>query len=229
MTFMSAHRKIRRVALAGVLTLLATTVLALAAPSANAYRTFPQLCGAGKWTANTEPVWINGNSNQVPTSWTSAISSSRAAWNGITGANFSYQAPVRVTSGPLPPRGASGVAVRLYDIQSNDGIPADVPAWTSNLDPLTVNHSIAYVNLSSRWTWNLTGVLNQSKRQADVRTVVTHEMGHANGLAHPWQANCAGTQIRTLTAAETASVMNASFGKKWAINSDDRAAMASIY
>jgi hypothetical protein len=209
----------------GLATLLAVGFGLVIPTPAQAYRTFVQLCGGGKWSSSSQGVYIAAAT--VPTSWTSAIDASRSQWNGIAGSAFSYSGPSRVT-GALPPRGAHGVGIRHYDI-TNDGVPISTPAWTSNLDPLSANHSIAYVNLSNRWTWNLTGSFNQSTRQADVRTVVTHEMGHANGLAHPWQGNCSGSVTRSMTAAEQASVMNVTFTKKWTTNSDDKAAMASMY
>ena len=165
--------------------------------AAQAYRTFVQLCGGGKWNGNSAGVYIAAAT--VPSGWTSAISASRSQWNGISGSAFSYSAPVRV-SGPIPPPGARGVGIRHYNIHSSDGIPLSVPAWTSNLEPLSLNHGVAYVNLSNQWTWNLTGAFSQTNRRADVRTVVTHELGHANGIAHPWQATCSGgTRSRSST------------------------------
>ncbi|GHJ48679.1 hypothetical protein Cs7R123_60210 [Catellatospora sp. TT07R-123] len=220
------NRLVRRIAAAGTVSLVAAAVTLVGQAPAGAYMTFQQLCGGGKFSSASQGVYIAAAT--VPTAWTSAIDSSRQQWNGISGSGFSYSAPVRVT-GPLPPAGGHGTAVRYYNIQANDGIPANTPAWTSNLDPLSVNHGIAYVNLSNQWSWNTTGTLNQASRVADVRTVVTHEMGHANGLAHPWQGNCSGSANRSMTDAEKASVMNVTWVKKWTTNSDDKAAMAFLY
>ncbi len=216
----------RRATATGMAMLLGAACAVVYQAPANAYQTFQQLCGGGKFSSSSQNVYIAAAT--VPSGWTSAIDASRSQWNGITGSSFSYSAPVRVT-GPLPPAGGHGTAIRYYDIHTNDGIPLSTPAWTSNLDPLSVNHSIAYVNLSSKWSWNTSGTLNQATHTADVRTVVVHEMGHANGLAHPWQSNCAGAGGRSMSAAEQASVMNVTFTQKWNTNSDDKAAMAYLY
>ena len=214
------------VRLGAVASVAAGLVLAGSPQSAVAYQTFKQLCGEGRWSSNSAGVYLAAAN--IPSTWVSPISSARAQWNGMSGSAFSYGAPSRI-SGPIPPRGATGVGIRRYDIQANDGLPLSVPAWTSNLDPLTLRHGVAYLNLSSRWTWNLVGTMSPSTHNADLRTIVTHELGHGNGIAHPWQASCDGSLIRSMTAAETASVMNAQWQKKWATNSDDKAAMAYLY
>lgn len=71
-------------------------------------------------------------------------------------------------------------------------------------------------------TWSWTGGMNQSTKTVDIRTVATHELGHWGRLLHP-------DQCGSMDSSEIASVMYPNFTVKWNPNSDDRAAMSTVY
>lgn len=81
--------------------------------------------------------------------------------------------------------------------------------------------NIATVFISNRWTWS--NSFDRANNVGHLRTVVTHEFGHAWGIAHPQDDG------GSMTAAERNSVMNSNFTVKYVPNSADIAAMASMY
>lgn len=84
-------------------------------------------------------------------------------------------------------------------------------------------HNRADVRLNSNFTWNTTGVMDQSQGIVDVRTIATHEIGHATGLAHP--ADCGPP----LTNAEQFGVMFVDWTKKWVTRPDDDDGNKQLY
>ncbi|MGW5240886.1 hypothetical protein ACWEOW_18290 [Monashia sp. NPDC004114] len=63
------------------------------------------------------------------------------------------------------------------------------------------------------------GSVNQSTKQADVGTVMVHELGHEIYLNHP-------SACGSMTSAEVGAAMNPAWVKRWYTNSDDKAGAA---
>lgn len=64
--------------------------------------------------------------------------------------------------------------------------------------------------------------MNALDRKVDVRTIATHEIGHATGLDHP-------SLCGSMTAAEVNASMNPNRVKKWFTNTDDDAGNRQLY
>jgi hypothetical protein len=172
-------------------------------------------CYSGnKWSSGTgHEAWAD---TTIPQSWSSSLSSSVAAWNGVAGSTWqmSYTPP-----GFFGPPASGGWISR----QSGGAAQAGIPGWTvSSATQGAASMTWANTYLNTDWTWNTTGTMNQATNTADVRTVTTHELGHWLRLLHP--SNC-----HAPSATETAAVMTPNFVKKWSINSDDIAASAAVY
>jgi hypothetical protein len=143
-----------------------------------------------------------------------AIQSSLSAWNGLGNWTLSYVQPNFV--GPLQDD------MNYYSFRSYgySDIPGQTSRWYSSSDPnLITSTSVA---LNSDFTWNTAGTMNQSQHQVDVRTVVTHELGHVIRLLHPDQCHA------TLSTAESGAVMEVTWTKKWTPNSDDIAGLRAL-
>jgi hypothetical protein len=186
--------------------MVATGILATNTP-AQAYCTTPL-----KWSS-PGAVKIRPGSG-IPASWDSILSTSAGQWRGISGSSFSINAVSRTFVGPIygggfvksnPPAGASGFG----------GAPGvTILARSGN----TVTSAMLYLNPA--FTWNTTGTMNQSRSQADVRTVTIHEIGHWLVLNHP---NACGS----MTQAEKDATMNPDWRKKWNTTSDDKSGAAA--
>jgi len=204
-----------RVAMASLLPVLVATVSAVTAvpQSVDAYCAQPAI----RWA--TGPGHGVIPSTNTPSGWNTALQASATAWNNIAGSTWSFNFSPRGTFGPPfnggwiyeqtnPPggyqNGAPGVTYFSY--------------FTTGSSILTWSNSY----LNPAYTWNLTGTLNQSQLQADVRTIATHELGHWLYLNHP-------DSCGTMTTAEVAAVMWPNWTKKWAPTADDQAGIASIY
>jgi hypothetical protein len=161
-----------------------------------------------KWSSPTQQLYVYYT---VPSNWNSAINSSRSDWNGIDTLSYAY------------PIFSSHITTNFnlfYSDFSNIGWP-DVPGGTVNSSS-SVPHLSSTVRLNSDFTWNLTGQMDQAAYEADVRTVLTHELGHSSGLHHP---NVCGS----MTSDEEQAVMHPNWTKKWATNVDDDNGIRAIY
>lgn len=198
------HRTKRWTRRAVTVTAASTALVAGIAQPGNAY------CKSAKNVYNGSTVW---HTTSVPSSWGGAIQASANAWNGKANWTFRYV--------PYGQYGPYFGAVYRASFRSR-GYPA-VPGLTQhhvNSAGQPANHSM-YLN--SDFTWNLSGTMNQTYKKADVRTVVTHELGHFFILVHPNE--CTGT----VTDAEKAAVMNPNWRTKWTPNSDDIAGLKSLH
>lgn len=169
-------------------------------------------CYPGQKWSSGGPRDVYMSTSQVPSAWASAIIASGTAWNGISGSAWSMAVKPYGTAGP-PSSGGW--------VYTGTGLPD--PGWTiSSATQGASSMTWANTYLNSSWTWNLSGILNQSSKVADVRTIMTHEFGHWLRLHHP-------AQCHTPSATELAAVMTPNFTKKWNLNSDDKAGAAYVY
>lgn len=185
-------------------------VFAIAATGAVSEQSVNAWCNLyiSKWSNPTQTLQVF---QEIPTSWHSAINSSRQAWNGI---DTLYYAP---------PNFSPGLAqwFNLFYVDFSAAGYADNPGVTFNNGNYSP-HSVSNVYLNSDFTWNTTGVMDQATRKTDVRTVATHELGHSAGLAHPQLCG-------QLSNDETHSVMYANWTKKWSTNIDDQRGIQALY
>lgn len=143
-----------------------------------------------------------------------AIQSSLSAWNGVANWTLTYISPNFI--GPLQ----DDMSYVSFTAAGYPDAPGQTNRWYSSSDPHLIVATV--VALNSDYTWNTTGTLNQSLKQADVQTVATHEFGHVIRLLHPEQCHT------PLSTAENAAVMHVTWTKKWTINSDDIAGLRAI-
>jgi hypothetical protein len=165
--------------------------------------------------------WANGAGHEVyassaiPSAWRLAVKAGVQGWNGVSGSTFNATYFTPGTSGSP----SSGGWVRWSTPSGGFG---GAPAVTLvSHTATTVTGSSTYFNTA--FTWNNTGIMSHSGMEADVKTVMLHEMGHWLTLLHP--SDC-GTPI---SAAEVASVMHPNWTKKWTLGSDDTNAIAVVY
>ncbi|TAJ99166.1 MAG: matrixin family metalloprotease [Chloroflexota bacterium] len=166
--------------------------------------------GISGWADSTQElqVW-----NDIPNAWDAAVSASRHAWNNID-VDLIYWYPHY-----------DATTVGTFNLFTTDfsaaGFP-DVPGLTYN-NLTTQPHTVSDIHLNTDFTWNLTGIMNQQQRKTDVRTVLTHEVGHASGLSHPISCGAPYTQ------AEQLAVMTVAWVKRWVVNGDDINGILNIY
>jgi hypothetical protein len=132
-------------------------------------------------------------------------------WNGISGAswtvswkNYDFIGPTQATvlrQSTAPP--GFGGAPAVTDLRYSGS---------------TITGGNIY--LSTAFTWNTSGTMNQTNKQADVRTIMVHEFGHEVYLNHP--SSCGG-----MTTDEVNSAMNPNWRQKWYTNADDKAGTAA--
>lgn len=199
---------------AGFLTLsLAVAVGVVAQPTqAQAW------CRAGitEWSS-PGTARILGVDTSWPSSWRSPTAAVLRSWN-VSGSSFRYNTTPQYTGG-----------WRLYKFRGNrynttsSGLTsAPGIAYGSTTTP---THDQTEVIFNTDWSWNTSGVMNQSRKQVDYHTVAVHEIGHATGLGHPYASSGCGTP----TTAEKNSVMYVDWRVKRTPNSDDRAGVAAMY
>jgi Matrixin len=197
--------------------MLSGAALAVDASPAAAYCTAPSGWVVSKWTGTPRvTMW---QTNSIPDSWLDDLQASSAQWNGISGSNWAVGTVGKSWQGPVVHKGswymnASGPA----------GGFGGAPGITQLSFQPSNGGTITWANifLNSSFSWNTNGVLNQSTKQADIRTVATHELGHLLMLHHPGACH-------TMSTAEKAAVMNVTWTKKWSLNSDDKAGAAAMY
>jgi hypothetical protein len=165
-----------------------------------------------KWTPTA--VGYQPQDDEFSASALTAIEAAGNQWNGAnSGFVFSYHPPS--ASGPF------SMYVRRPSFK-NKGFP-DIPGRTVWKSGSTNRLISVKVFLNDDWGWNTSGTMSQKNRQTDVRTVTLHEMGHALVLAHPQECGM------PISSAETDSVMNVQYKKKWNVNSDDINGIRAIY
>lgn len=195
---------------------LGAATLAVTASPAAAYCLNPPGWAQSKWSgASRVTLWQTAS---IPDGWLDDLQASSRQWNGIAGSTWAVGTVAKNWQGPVPHAG------RWYLNTTAPGGFGGAPGITQLSFGDNPGGTITWANiyLDKNWTWNLTGTMNQSRKQADVRTVGTHELGHLLMLHHPWACG-------SMTTAEKDAVMNAEWKKKWALSSDDKAGAAALY
>jgi hypothetical protein len=168
---------------------------------------------AGKvWTSTASvktPYAFTGN---YPSSLVSAASAGNLAWDSLSGSALNTGSLTYTPSSNTYANAA--LKLSYQNVKTLTGM--DVPGATFAL----AGSNSASVYLNSTWTWGTS--FDQTNKKAVARTVLTHEFGHAYGLDHPAKGG-------PMTAAEIASVMNATNSVKNTPNSDDIAGIAAMY
>lgn len=182
----------------------------------SAYRT----CTVGKWTTNSKKMWLRSS---VPTAFDSPAYYAHTQWDGPnTGSIFDSIVPARGNN--------QDFSVSYENIHGSPWyIPTNVPAFADGAQ--VKPHFAVTVRLSNLtpapggtgFSWGTTMDYYSSPRKVDRTTILVHEMGHAMGLAHPY--DCTSSP----TSAELSSVMNVTWTLKQQTTADDRAGMRGLY
>ena len=168
--------------------------------------------GIGRWLHDDITAHIRSS---VPSTWDAAVTEAITGWNAIPGSTLHYL-PLQFNSVVTKPE----LEVDLVSTRSV-GLP-DVPGIA--LGSEIRQHETVTVVLSSDFSWNTAGIMDQATRRTDVWTILMHEAGHASGLAHP--AECGPGHP---TQLEREGVMFVDWTTKHHPNSDDQAGIASRY
>ena len=168
--------------------------------------------GIGRWLHDDITPHIRSS---VPTAWNASVNAAINGWNDLPGSTLHYSPPQFNSVVTKPELEVGRVSTRAV------GLP-DVPGIALGSD--IRNHETVTVVLSSDFSWNTFGIMDQASRRTDVWTILMHEAGHASGLAHP--ISCGAGHP---TTAERAGVMHVDWTTKHTPNSDDRAGIAGRY
>ncbi len=134
-----------------------------------------------RWITNSTE-WASGvgNAAPFPANTLANIQTAGARWsNPSTGKNFTFFDYTNIV-GPV----RTWIDKRSFAAQGWPGDPGVTQVFTFTSGMYTGRIQFANVYLNSDWTWNTTCTLNQGARQADLLTVILHEMGHAVSLNH---------------------------------------------
>ena len=168
--------------------------------------------GIGRWLHDDITPQIRSN---VPSTWNASVTAAIDGWNRIPGSTLDYFPPHFNSVVAKPELEVVRVSTRAV------GLP-DVPGIALGSD--IASHETVTVVLSSDFSWNTSGIMDQASRRTDVWTILMHEAGHASGLAHPIACGAGHP-----TAIERAGVMFVDWRTKHTPNSDDRAGIAARY
>lgn len=187
--------------------LLGLGLFFVSATHAQAYEVFGRV-----WTSTTTvktPYAFTGN---MPSNFISTLSTANQAWDSITGSTLKTGAVQYTPSTNTYANAAFTVSYQNLSAVLGVSYPGATVTWASS------NSASVYFN--STWTWGAS--FNSATKQAHLRTVATHEFGHAYGLHEAASGS-------TDTNAELASVMHGNNTIKYIPNSDDRAGIAFLY
>jgi hypothetical protein len=170
-----------------------------------------------RWPSKT--VNVNGDLTWNPTT-RGYVNTAVRTWNAVTPSPLAYSNATWLSSVPSQATGLVLTRGRFSGDHAAPGIASGA------LGTKHARVAVIYSSNTSRWSWSNTahGPMKSSGTvSVDIRTVTVHEVGHAAGLAHPWE--CGGT----FTGIEEASVMTAQWdGPRRALNSDDRAGLNAM-
>jgi hypothetical protein len=143
------------------------------------------------------------------------MSPSVADWNGID--TIAYPVPIFNTS-------TYGHFDMFLTSFSGAGWE-DFPGVTFN-NSSGSPHTVSDIYMNNDYFWYTDGTMSQTQHKADIRTVLTHEVGHSSGLAH---TNYEIIECRPVSTSEPQGVMYVNWTKKWDTRSDDIAGIMSLY
>lgn len=152
----------------------------------------------------------NIGNGTIPAGWHSQITLSARAWNNAS-SNWGVHDFYPNFSGPI----TNAVWTALGDFQTA-GWPDD-PGMTTPITPFSGQNAATWLN--SRYSWNTTGTMDVKSRNADVRTITTHEYGHLAVIGHP---DWCGQNLPT-------SVMQVDWTTKHTISTEDANAIRVYY
>ena len=196
-----------RFSISGVVSVFAVLMIVPITP-ADAYCT----SGITRWSGSSYTLHMS----PLIAGWNqTSVTNANAQWdNGnISGSTLNYNTPLYNQGMVYSYQGS-------FANFSQIGLPDSWPGATSN--SLGTTHASSWMRFNNTFTWNTSGTMNGTLKQADVRTIAVHEMGHASGLNHP-------DVCGAMDSAEIASAMNPNWTQKWTVNSDDKAGIALRY
>lgn len=198
--------------------MIVTSIVGIvASPFAEEHASAWESCYFNRFRGNTYYGYVSTNVND---SWNDAARSSFTQWSERGGSSLFVGA---VTNWP-PSAVDQPLEMMMRDFVSagyDDSSPGRAGASSYRPSP---NHELARVYMNSNWKWRTDGQFDQSGREADFRTVGTHEVGHTLGFDHPF-ASCGNG----MSDVERASVMNPTFTRKWYLTSNDVSGVADLY